>query len=230
MNTVGKDQTSHLVYLNIIMHKITNLWKLNWLRDNNRRKTPVSHEVVCFQMLDFGTSKSNSEVSKLNSNILWIIFRENYVTIEGAVSYDVLYYQQLSVACFNLKRGQISYRPNVNVRTWTGHRQHRRRLKRILVAQIGNSFFSRIMSQKFTTLGTSRVVDFFMNVDDNINVRWPFMATYRFALESRHLTSCLRFELCLVCAHKAKFEYLWAVSPFSTDRDTISLVKASQYF
>ena len=33
-------------------------------------KTPLSHEVVCFQMLDLGTSKSNSEVSNSNSNIL----------------------------------------------------------------------------------------------------------------------------------------------------------------
>ena len=33
-------------------------------------KSPLSHEVVCFQMFDFGTSKFNSEVSKSNSNIL----------------------------------------------------------------------------------------------------------------------------------------------------------------
>ena len=32
-----------------------------------KEKTPLSHEVVCFQMLDFETSKSNSEVSKSNS-------------------------------------------------------------------------------------------------------------------------------------------------------------------
>ena len=41
------------------MHKITNMWKfeLDWsseLRDNYERKTtPLSHEDVCFQMLDF---------------------------------------------------------------------------------------------------------------------------------------------------------------------------------
>ena len=46
-------------------------------------KTPLSLEVVCFQMLGFGTSKSNSEVSKSNS------FLENFVTLEGAVSYNV---------------------------------------------------------------------------------------------------------------------------------------------
>ena len=56
-------------------------------------KTPLSHEVGCFQMLDFGTSKSNSEVSKSNSNILVenYFFLENYVTIEGAVSHNVFY-------------------------------------------------------------------------------------------------------------------------------------------
>ncbi len=62
-------------------------------------KTPLSHEVVCFQMLEFETSKSNSEVSKSNSNILVRnnFFLGNYVTSEGAVSHNVLYYQQLSI-------------------------------------------------------------------------------------------------------------------------------------
>ena len=51
------------------MHKITNLSKfeLNWsskLWDNNERKNTLSQEVVCFQMLDFETSNSKSEVSK----------------------------------------------------------------------------------------------------------------------------------------------------------------------
>ena len=32
-----------------------------------KEKTPLSYEVVCFQMLDFETSNSNSEVSKSNS-------------------------------------------------------------------------------------------------------------------------------------------------------------------
>ena len=58
------------------MHKITNLWKfeLNRLQDINERKNtcvaPWSHEVVCFQMLDFETSNSKSEVSRSN---LWKI-------------------------------------------------------------------------------------------------------------------------------------------------------------
>ena len=66
-------------------------------------KTPLSHEVVCFQMLDFETSKSNSEVSKSNSNILVenYFFLENYITSEGAVSHNVLYYHKLSKSVFN---------------------------------------------------------------------------------------------------------------------------------
>ena len=53
---------------------------------------PLSHEVECFQMLDFGTSKSNSEVSKSNSNILEekYFFLENYVTSKGAVSHNII--------------------------------------------------------------------------------------------------------------------------------------------
>ena len=57
-------------------------------------------------MLDFGTSKSNSEVSKSNTNILVenYFLRKNNVTSEGAVSQNVLYYQQLSIA-----RYQVSF-------------------------------------------------------------------------------------------------------------------------
>ena len=84
------------------MHKITKLWKfeLDWsseLRDNNERKKPaLLHQVVCFQMLDFETSISKLEVSKSNS---WKItsFPKNYVTSEGAVSHNVLYYQPLPI-------------------------------------------------------------------------------------------------------------------------------------
>ena len=57
-----------------------------------KEKIPLSHEVVCFQMLDFDTSKSN-----------WNIFLENYVTSEGAVSHNVLYYQQLSITRYQVR-------------------------------------------------------------------------------------------------------------------------------
>ena len=55
------------------MHKISNLWKLelNWSSKFCeiilKEKTPLSHEVVCVQMLDFETSNSKPEVSKSNS-------------------------------------------------------------------------------------------------------------------------------------------------------------------
>ena len=67
-------------------------------------KTPLSHEVVCFLMLDFGTSKSNSKVSKSNSNILGenYFFLGNYVTLEGAVSHNVLYYQPLPITRYDV--------------------------------------------------------------------------------------------------------------------------------
>ena len=56
------------------MHTVTNLWKyeLNRLLGSEiimkEKYTPVapwSHEVMCFQMLYFETSNSNSEVSKI---------------------------------------------------------------------------------------------------------------------------------------------------------------------
>ena len=51
-------------------------------------KTPLSHEVVCFQMLDSGTLKSNSEVSKSSKTTL--LQREPFLTM--------IYYQPLSIA------------------------------------------------------------------------------------------------------------------------------------
>ena len=56
-------------------------------------KTPLSHEVVCFQF------NSKSDVSKSNSNILGEnnFFLENHVTSEGAISHNVLYHQHLSI-------------------------------------------------------------------------------------------------------------------------------------
>ena len=62
-------------------------------------------------MLDFGTSTSNSEVSKWNLNILVenYFFLENYVTWEGAVSYNALKYQQLFIACYQVSFYAYNY-------------------------------------------------------------------------------------------------------------------------
>jgi hypothetical protein len=57
-----------------------------------------SHEVVCFQMLDFKTSNSKLEVSK--SNLLKIT---SYVTSEGAVSHNVLYHQPLPITRYQVR-------------------------------------------------------------------------------------------------------------------------------
>ena len=66
-----------------------------------KENTPLSHEVVCFQMLDFVTSNSKLEVSKSNS---WKItfFLENYSTSEGAVSHNVLCYQPLPITRYQV--------------------------------------------------------------------------------------------------------------------------------
>ena len=64
-----------------------------------KEKTPLSHKVLCFQMLDFGTSKSNSEVSKSNSwkitsfTITLILQREPFLTILSTA---------LSIACYQV--------------------------------------------------------------------------------------------------------------------------------
>ena len=60
------------------------------------KKTLLSHEVVCFQMVDFKTSSSKSEVSK-SEFVGNYFFLENYGTSEGAVSHNVLYHQPLSI-------------------------------------------------------------------------------------------------------------------------------------
>ena len=60
-----------------------------------KERTPLSHEVVCFHMLDFETSNS-----KLGLQIKFVenyFFLENYFTSEGAVSHNVLYYQPLPI-------------------------------------------------------------------------------------------------------------------------------------
>ena len=64
-------------------------------------KTPLSQE-VCFQMLDFGTSKSNSEVLKMKL-VENYFFLENCITSEGAVSHNFLYYQQLPITRYQVR-------------------------------------------------------------------------------------------------------------------------------
>ena len=62
-----------------------------------KEKTPLPHEVVYFQMLDFETSNSKSEVSKSNSWKIYF-FLEDYITssLENKV-YNECTYSRISV-------------------------------------------------------------------------------------------------------------------------------------
>ena len=61
-----------------------------------KEKTPFSHEVVCFHMLDFETSHSKSEVSKSNS---WKITSFSKTTS----IHNVLYYQPLLITRYQVR-------------------------------------------------------------------------------------------------------------------------------
>ena len=63
---------------------------------SEERITPLLHKVLCFQMLDFETSKSNSEISKSNS---WKITSFSKTTL----LHYVLYYQQLPITCYQVR-------------------------------------------------------------------------------------------------------------------------------
>ena len=107
---IVKDQSSHLVYHGVSqhMHKITNLWNLSSIDHRSCEitiKTPLSHEAVCFQIIDFETSSCKSEVSQSNS---WKITSFSKATSEGAVSHNVLYHQQL----LPITRNQVRFYDN----------------------------------------------------------------------------------------------------------------------
>ena len=62
-----------------------------------KEKPPLSHEVVCFQMLDFETSSSKLIWDLEIKFVENYFFLENIITSEGAVSHNVLYYQPLPI-------------------------------------------------------------------------------------------------------------------------------------
>ena len=64
-------------------------------------KTRSSQQVVCFQKLDFDTSKSlwGLQIKFMRNSF----FLGNYITLEGAVSHNVLYYQQRYQVSFYAK-------------------------------------------------------------------------------------------------------------------------------
>ena len=57
------------------------------------KNTLLLHDFVCFQM--------QNKRLQLKSFIIWVrndLFLKNYVTSEGVISHNVVYYQQLPIA------------------------------------------------------------------------------------------------------------------------------------
>ena len=67
-------------------------------------KTPLSHEVVCFQIL---ISRPQILNLRFRNQIILknqkYFFLQNYVTSEGAVSHNVLYYQPLPITQYQVR-------------------------------------------------------------------------------------------------------------------------------
>ena len=55
-----------------------------------KEKTPLSHEDVCFQMLDFETSNSKSEVAKSLENYSTSLQRERFLAILYTINLSLL--------------------------------------------------------------------------------------------------------------------------------------------
>ena len=68
------------------------------------KKTPLSHEVVCFQMLDFKTSNSKLEVSKSN---LWKVTFFFFLTtsLQREPFLTMFYTNNLSPLLVTIKEG-----------------------------------------------------------------------------------------------------------------------------
>ena len=76
-----------------------------------KEKTPLSHEVVRFQMLDFETSKSIFWCLKIKF-VENYFFLKNYISLEWVVSHNVLYYQLLSITYYQVRFYANSYLSN----------------------------------------------------------------------------------------------------------------------
>ena len=97
-----KDQSSRLVYLKQqTCENLSSIGRRN-CEITMKEKTLLTHKVVCFQMLDFETSfyilRSRNQI-----RMQITYFLENYVTSEGAVSHNVLYYQSLSITHYQVR-------------------------------------------------------------------------------------------------------------------------------
>ena len=61
-----------------------------------KEKAPLSHEVECFPMLDFKTSKSNSERSQNQVHGKLLLSRKLHVRSEGVEPFLTMFYTSTS--------------------------------------------------------------------------------------------------------------------------------------
>ena len=68
-----------------------------------KEKTPLPHEVECFQMLDL-TSRPQNLIwrSRNQIHVENYFFLKNYVTLEGTASHNVLYCQPLPITRYQI--------------------------------------------------------------------------------------------------------------------------------
>ena len=85
-----------IVYFLIAVYLVCELnWSSN-LQENNERKTPLLHYFVCFHMGNKRLQLRSYLSEKLPlSQIKTVLLR-------GSMSHNVLYYQQLSIACYQV--------------------------------------------------------------------------------------------------------------------------------
>ena len=67
-----------------------------------KEKTPMSHEVACFQIY-FETTKSNYEFSTIRGKLHLSRTTFTLRLLEGAVSHNVLFYQHLSITRYQVR-------------------------------------------------------------------------------------------------------------------------------
>ena len=73
-----------------------------------KKKTPLSHKVVCCQMLDLETSKSNSEVSNQIRGKL-LLSQNTTLLQREPFPHNVLYYQPLPITSYKERFDDNNY-------------------------------------------------------------------------------------------------------------------------
>ena len=100
-DTFGRCQRPVFSLWCILTHKIcanlNSIGNRSCKRIMRRKKTPLSQIFVCFQM-----SNKRLQLKSVTIGVRTYLFVKNYVASEGAVSHNVLYYQQLSIAHYQV--------------------------------------------------------------------------------------------------------------------------------